>query len=492
LIGLGTIGGSVSASQSKVSSDYASVARQSGIKAGDGGFQVEVKGTTDLKGAVIASTEQAVQDGKNRFATAGLTLSDIANKAEYSASSTSVNFGSSMSFAGKLTPSGTGAGIGTASGSAASTTRSGISGIAGNQAVRSGDAETGIAKIFDVDKVKQDIAAQVQITQLFGQQASKAVGDYAAGKMAEASALREASKMETSPERISALEAQAQSLEAQWGNQGSMRLAAHTLVGGLTGDLGGAAGAAAGTLTAPAVAKALSDANVDSNLAAVLTALASSAAGAAVGGSAGAGTALNEVANNYLDHRPTRMLGLSEKERYEKADSECKGGSASSCRTRDELAALSTSRDSRLASACSGENRALCNTLANEAWAMGNIVRGSYGGFVYANSPESGTIRFLNTATIGTPNRPAGFDTQLAPTMGSGIVIAGAIALGPEALASKSVGGAAISGGFDVYGQLTDPKNEPYRPWQTVINAATGAVAFSWGGKPGCSMVFSE
>ena len=114
---------------------------------------------------------------------------------------------------------------------------------------------------------------------------------------------------------------------------------------------------------------------------------------------------------------------------------------------------------------------------------MGNIVRGSYGGFVYANSPESGTIRFLNTATIGTPNRPAGFDTQLAPTMGSGIVIAGAIALGPEALASKSVGGAILGGGFDAFGQLTDPKNEPYRPWQTVINAATGAVAFSWGGK---------
>ena len=211
-IGYGKVGGSLSASQSKVSSDYASVVEQSGIKVGDGGFQVEVKGNTDLKGAVITSTEQAVQDGKNRFATAGLTLSDIANKAEYSASSTSVNFGSSLSFAGKLTPSGTGVGIGTQSGSAASTTHSGISGIAGNQAVRSGDAETGIAKIFDADKVKQSIAAQVQITQLFGQQASQLVDSYAESQM---STLRARYTAETDPEKKKALQAEVDGLRLE-------------------------------------------------------------------------------------------------------------------------------------------------------------------------------------------------------------------------------------------------------------------------------------
>ena len=315
-IGYGKIGGSLSASQSKVSSDYASVARQSGIKAGDGGFQVEVKGTTDLKGAVIASTEQAVQDGKNRFATAGLTLSDIANKAEYEASASSVNFGSSLSFAGKLAPSGTGVGIGTASGSAASTTQSGISAIAGNQAVRTGDAETGIAKIFDADKVKQDIEAQVQITQLFGQQASKAVGDYAADRIAEANALRQEAKTEISPERISALEAQAKSLEAQWGDQGSMRLAAHALVGGLTGGFNGATGAASGTFSAALVTEKLKEAGISGPLASTLTTLASTASGAAVGGSVGAGTALNEVANNTLYHYKGKFIA------YDKDDND--------------------------------------------------------------------------------------------------------------------------------------------------------------------------
>ncbi|MEZ2353470.1 hemagglutinin repeat-containing protein [Caballeronia sp. RCC_10] len=46
--------------QQKLNSDYASVTEQSGIQAGDGGFQLNVKGNTDLKGGVIASSDQAV------------------------------------------------------------------------------------------------------------------------------------------------------------------------------------------------------------------------------------------------------------------------------------------------------------------------------------------------------------------------------------------------------------------------------------------------
>jgi filamentous hemagglutinin len=44
--------------------------------------------------------------------------------------------------------------------------------------VRTGDAESGIKKIFDADKVQKEIEAQTKITQVFGQQASKVVGDY--------------------------------------------------------------------------------------------------------------------------------------------------------------------------------------------------------------------------------------------------------------------------------------------------------------------------
>jgi filamentous hemagglutinin len=63
------IGGGLNAGQSKVNSHYQSVTEQSGIQAGDGGFQVSVKGDTDLKGAVIASNQTAVEQGKNRFNT---------------------------------------------------------------------------------------------------------------------------------------------------------------------------------------------------------------------------------------------------------------------------------------------------------------------------------------------------------------------------------------------------------------------------------------
>lgn len=88
--------GSVNVGQQKINSNYASVTEQSRIEAGDGGFQVKVKGNTDLKGAAITSSEQAVTDGLNTLSTGTLTVSDIRNHAEYSASSVSLGGGYSV------------------------------------------------------------------------------------------------------------------------------------------------------------------------------------------------------------------------------------------------------------------------------------------------------------------------------------------------------------------------------------------------------------
>ncbi len=138
---------------------------------------LESGGNTNLKGAVIASTDKAVQDGVNSLTTATLTQSEIHNRAEYSASSIGMTLSGGKDVkGGRISP--TGAGVGQDSGSASSTTTSGISGIAGNTAVRTGDAETGIAKIFDADKVQKEINAQLQITQAFSQQAGQAVSNY--------------------------------------------------------------------------------------------------------------------------------------------------------------------------------------------------------------------------------------------------------------------------------------------------------------------------
>ena len=71
--------------------------KQTGIQAGDGGFQLKVKGHTDLTGAVIASSEQAVQDRLNWLETGTLMVRDIENYSKYKASSSglvaSVGFG---------------------------------------------------------------------------------------------------------------------------------------------------------------------------------------------------------------------------------------------------------------------------------------------------------------------------------------------------------------------------------------------------------------
>jgi len=81
----------------KVNGDFASVTEQSCINAGDGGFNITVGGNTDLKGAVIASTQQAIANNKNSLSTATLTHSAIENHDTYDAS----GFSLSASVAGK-------------------------------------------------------------------------------------------------------------------------------------------------------------------------------------------------------------------------------------------------------------------------------------------------------------------------------------------------------------------------------------------------------
>ncbi|WP_155483882.1 hemagglutinin repeat-containing protein, partial [Trabulsiella odontotermitis] len=78
--GAGTVQASVSASRDKMKSDYDSVQEQTGIFAGDGGFDVTVDSHTQLDGGVIASTGPA---DKNRLDTGTLGFSDIHNKADY-------------------------------------------------------------------------------------------------------------------------------------------------------------------------------------------------------------------------------------------------------------------------------------------------------------------------------------------------------------------------------------------------------------------------
>ncbi|POY45256.1 hypothetical protein C3007_01385 [Avibacterium gallinarum] len=89
--------GSASFNQSKMNADYASVQEQSGLFAGDEGYQVNVRKHTDLKGGLITSTVQAEELGKNRFETGTLTYADIQNHSNYSASGFGLSGGVTVS-----------------------------------------------------------------------------------------------------------------------------------------------------------------------------------------------------------------------------------------------------------------------------------------------------------------------------------------------------------------------------------------------------------
>ncbi|TDQ58951.1 filamentous hemagglutinin [Mesocricetibacter intestinalis] len=71
--------------QSKINANYAAVKEQSGIYAGDEGYQVNIGRHTDLKGALITSTREAEVQNRNSFATGTLTHRDIQNYSSHNA-----------------------------------------------------------------------------------------------------------------------------------------------------------------------------------------------------------------------------------------------------------------------------------------------------------------------------------------------------------------------------------------------------------------------
>lgn len=313
-----------SAAGAKADGIFISPAVQSGIKAGDGGFDVKVAGNTDLKGAVIESTQAAIDGKKNNFSTGGtLTMTDLQNVSQSSGSSYSVSGGLSVGYttaptaatetapARDMTASWTGpsnrpsgaAGVGSYSGNnQASVTKSGISGIAGDQSVRTGDNSSAgtLIKDWNTQTIIKDVQAQAQLSAQFGQNASKAVGDYANGKLKEANDLYNLAAAETDPTKKAALYSQADQLENDWKEGGAYRIAAHAAVGGLTGGAGGAAGAAASSVAIPAIGEQIANLDMPVPVKQALVMAMGTAIGAATGGAAGAAGAFNETSNNYL------------------------------------------------------------------------------------------------------------------------------------------------------------------------------------------------
>ncbi|MDZ4282052.1 MAG: hypothetical protein U1C04_14945 [Hydrogenophaga sp.] len=243
--------------------------------------------------------------GANRFdSQGGLELFDVHNQAAYRADGYSVN----ASLSGKLgdqstaktaeekksaaAPTGPGgsAGIGSDKGSAASVTSAAISGIAGDTQARTGDAGTGIAPIFDRERVKEEVNAQVAITAAFFQQAPKAWAEHAGQKQKEALA------------RGDEVEAQ------RWGEGGTYRAAGHLLLGALGGGTSGAAGALASATVMPEIGKLIDDANLPAPVKQALGMVASTTLGALAGNTAGAAAAFGIDTHNRQLHPGERKL----------------------------------------------------------------------------------------------------------------------------------------------------------------------------------------
>ncbi len=226
----GPASGNLNLGKTSINSTYTSVNEQSAIRAGDGGFNVSVNGKTTLTGGQITSTQAAVDAGKNTFTSAGgTTTTDLQNTASYSANSVSIALGTGTPSPGAALSAGlSGVGIGSDKGSAQSTTTAGISGVAGNTNARTGDQSTSLKPIFDADKVKKEIEAQVTITQEFNKQAGKAIEGYVSSQR---KALQDQAKNASTPEERAQAEQAIKDVNMQ-------ERALNILVSGLTGMAG--------------------------------------------------------------------------------------------------------------------------------------------------------------------------------------------------------------------------------------------------------------
>ncbi|PKE27844.1 filamentous hemagglutinin [Rahnella sp. AA] len=270
---------SLSMSQSKTQSEYASVGDQSGLFAGKQGYDIYVGDHTQLNGAVIASTADAANNSLN---TGTLGWGDIQNKANYSASSVGVSAGFSNDNAKGKNVGGVLPVMTNASGSASGTTRSAVAD--GSITVRdtgqqtqdvgtlsrdTDDANGHIDKIFDKQKIEENQAVAQAISEIGAQtmqnmvlQAQVNAKSDALARLSGTDAYINASKedrqtmLENSPEYIAA--------EQKYGIGSPFWTAGTAISGALAGLSGGDMSQALAGGLAPYLSLAVKAATTDS------------------------------------------------------------------------------------------------------------------------------------------------------------------------------------------------------------------------------------
>ncbi|WP_338862706.1 hemagglutinin repeat-containing protein [Mycetohabitans rhizoxinica] len=303
--------------------NYASVTEQSGIEVGEGGFDIAVKGNTDLKGAYISS--EAAKD-QNRLKTGMLSYSAIENHSDYQASTLGISGGATTGDGGNVyqpTGSSSGKNAGGASplylsesGSSRARTQSAISAAEieitnpdqQKQAIAglNRDATNLSGRVDKTPDVQQSLQNQGELMSAMrdaGEAVARRIGDVADAKR---DALLQAASESDDPQQKQQYLAEAE----QWGESGHYRVglqsAGGSLVGGIGGGLLGAAQSGAGSLVSALLAhkldavsqqiadqKPTGNADLDKTLGNIVANVMSSVAGGVVGGTQGAQAAYN-------------------------------------------------------------------------------------------------------------------------------------------------------------------------------------------------------
>ncbi|MGA4220288.1 VENN motif pre-toxin domain-containing protein, partial [Ralstonia nicotianae] len=410
-----TFSGNANVAEGKTDSTYASVVHQSGIAAGTGGYNIGVKGNTDLVGGVISST---AAPSKNVLRTGTLTTRDVENHAAYSSeqSSVSVSYTSANPLNSEAVPTPMQQGVsnlasnavgnaqGPIAGNASGTTRSAISAgtvvitdNAGQVAKTGKDAQATVAglnrdtehandgaigKIFDKQKVEeqQEIARlQAQVVQQAAPILYKLVGNFLQGQPTE------------------------------------VKVAVHALVGGLISRamggefVAGAAGTGAAELAMVTFGKqllaidGLSEKDRKALVQLVGMAVSGVAAGAAGGSSAGVaaavGTAQSAIQNNYLKHLDRKA--------YDKAKAECGPSNSKACAEAEIYAEQDRTNDKNLANAVNrcapGDDcRGVSNFILDQMKAAG-----------CGSNPSSIDCDKLGSAWLAAQSKAQGLETPL-------------------------------------------------------------------------------
>ncbi|MCP2002711.1 UNVERIFIED_ORG: filamentous hemagglutinin [Buttiauxella agrestis ATCC 33320] len=363
---------SLNINQSKTDSEYASVGEQSGLFAGDKGFDITVGKHTQLDGAVIASTAEA---SKNSLDTGTLGWSSLDNHAEYSTSSKGISAGGATgqdSHGGQMF-SGGGVpliGIG-ASDNASGTTQSAIA--AGTITIRdkehqqqdvadlsrdTDNANGHIDKIFDKEKIEE----QQELAAVFGQMANQYAGDLGAAM--------------------------------GWAADGPEKAAIHGVIGAIQASFGGGnalAGGLAG-MGSEALGQFVDDylsnnTQLGVNEKAAITQWAAALGGAAVGGvtggsngaMSGAATALDSVRYNYLDHK--QIEEFAEKTKGCEARNDCQ-------QIVKEMEALSLKQQQEMIAVCASDPVG-CKTIYGDIPGNGMLIREAIDKVLGADVPWS-------------------------------------------------------------------------------------------------------